>query len=303
MKLSSLLNSSLIEVSSKIRNRNEAVEILTEKIIKEYGSKLTKDEIIDSINERETLGNTLLPEGIAIPHGRITHLEDVIVAIFLPKTPVIEDGREMKIMFLLLTSKSSSSLYLNTLAAIAKLTENDELFKKITNAESANEIISLINFSGITIKKELRVSDIMDSSITSVSPETTLREVVDLFSLKDLNYVPVIDKSGKFVGEVNLNDIIGVGLPDYISMIGNLSFLSTLEPFEDVLKNEDNILVKKIMKKSVLEVKLDTSIVELAFKLTKAKKRHAPVVEDGSLKGIVSLTDILNKILRAKLWI
>jgi CBS domain-containing protein len=153
------------------------------------------------------------------------------------------------------------------------------------------------------IKKELIISDIMDDGIVSVTPETSLKDLIDLFSSKNLSYAPVIDSKGVFKGEVNLHDIIGAGLPEYINMIGNLGFLSTLEPFEDVLKKEDQIKVADIMKKPVLEVKPDTSIIELAFLLMKHKKRHAPVIDKGELLGIVSLTDILNKVLRAKLWI
>ena len=227
----------------------------------------------------------------------------MIVAVFLPTKPIIENGVEMKIMFLLLTSKHSSNLYLNTLSAIAKLSADTKFFNRLTKAETPNEIISIITSSEIMIKKELRVSDIMDNDIVSVTPDTTLKDLIDLFSRKNLCYVPVIDDKGVFKGEINIHDIIGAGLPEYISMIGNLGFLSTLEPFEEVLKNEERIKVSEIMKEPVLEVRPETSIVELAFLLMKMKKRHAPVIHRGELIGIVSLTDILNKVLRAKLWI
>ena len=299
MKLSSLLDSRLIEINDQTDSIEKAVEILTEKICRNLNFRISQDEIINSVKERELIRETLLPEGIAIPHCRIDKFEDIAIAIFLPKRKIVENGKTVKIIFLIITSKESSTIYLNTLSSIAKLSINKKLWDRLIGAQSPSEIISLLDESGIMIKKELNVSDIMNRCIISVTPETTIKELVDVFSINHISYIPVIDSENELVGEVEINDVIGYGIPDYINMVGSLKFLSTLEPFEEMLKNEEKILVKNIMRKPTLEIKTETSIVELAFRLIKMKKCYSPVIKNGRITGIVGLEDIVNKVLRA----
>jgi len=299
MKLSSLLDSRLIEINDKIDSVEKALAVLIGKICKNLNFKISPHKIIDSVKERELIRDTLLPDGIAIPHCRIDGFEDIAIAIFLPKRKIVENGITVKIIFLIITSRESSNIYLNTLSSIAKLSNDKKIFNKLVEAQSPSEIISLLDESDIMIKKELNVSDIMNRCMISVTPETTMKELVDVLSINHISYIPVIDSENELVGEVEITDVISSGIPDYINMLGSLKFLATLEPFEEMLKNEEKILVKNIMRKPALEIKTETSIVELAFRLIKMKKCYSPVIENGRITGIVGLEDIVNKVLRA----
>lgn len=81
-------------------------------------------------------------------------------------------------------------------------------------------------------------------------------------------------------------------------MVGNLKFLNTFEPLEELLKNEENLKIKQIMRKPSLQFSDDTSIIEAVLELTQNKRRHIPVVKDKKVIGIISIMDILNKVLR-----
>jgi len=299
MKLASLLNEELIEITETISSKAGALEFLIEKIHKNYKHSTTKEAIKKAVSERELLGNTLVENGIAIPHARLENFEDLIVAVLILKKPIVEDNREIKMIFLILTSKASSQIYLNTLAAVARVSKEEPLYNKVYNSKNASEFISAILDADIRVKKELTVSDIMTTEVISASPDMTLKELVDIFSRHNLSYVPVINGNNNFIGEININDIIRLGIPNYATMVGNLSFLSSFEPFEEMLKNEDTIYVRDIMKKPNIEISPDASIIELAFKLSSSHKRHAAIVAEGNLIGIVSLVDLLNKVLRA----
>ena len=116
-------------------------------------------------------------------------------------------------------------------------------------------------------------------------------------SQKGLSYLPVVSNDGEFLGELNLNDVVN-SIPNYASMLGSLSFLKTFEPFDELLKNEDKIFVRDVMKQPMLEINPEASIIELAFKLSRSHKRHATVVSGGKVVGVVSLFDIVTKVLR-----
>jgi CBS domain-containing protein len=68
---------------------------------------------------------------------------------------------------------------------------------------------------------------------------------------------------------------------------------------EELLKNEGTILVRSIMKPPVRSIAPDSSVLAVAFEMTRSRKRHFPVVENGRIVGVVSSMDILSKVLRA----
>ena len=298
MKLSSLLNENLIEIRDSIGSKGEAIDLLVDKIFNSYKFKRSKEELIKAIYDREKLECTTFDNGIAIPHARLEEYSDLIIGVLLLKKAAVFDGKEVKMMILIMTSKTSSKIYLNTLAAFAKISMNKELFENLLNCSDSAEYTNLIKNSGISVKEELTVESIMNEKVITVSPQSTLAEVIDNFCIHDILYAPVVDNTGKFIGEINIKEIIKTGIPDYATQIGNLSFLSSFEPFEELLKNEDSIKIGDIMKKPVLQFEANASIIEVAFSLSKFNKRHAPVIKDDKIIGVVGLKDIMKKVLR-----
>jgi PTS system nitrogen regulatory IIA component len=116
---------------------------------------------------------------------------------------------------------------------------------------------------------------------------------------KRLRYVPVVEKSGRLVGEIGVLDIIAAGIPDYANRLEGLAFLSELEPMEILLKNEGTMRVSSIMKPPVAILEPDSSVVDVAFRMVRSKKRHFPVLSKDRIVGVVSSMDILAKLLRA----
>ncbi|HRZ78398.1 MAG TPA: PTS sugar transporter subunit IIA [bacterium] len=299
MKLSSLLNSDLIIFQDSLKNRNEAIDILAEMISKHLDREIKKEIIITAVEEREQLADTTLGNGICIPHARIADFQDIIIAAMVLETPLEEPDRKIKMIFLILTSKTSSNLYLQTLSSIAQIASDTELADRLLRSGNPDSFISVISDSGIKVKKEITVENIMNKCFISVKPETTVKEVIDIFVREKLTFVPVADKDGSFKGEVHLIDIIASGLPDYARMIGNMNFLSSIEPFEEMLRHEDSIPVKNIMKMPPHRIHPSTPVVELALRLTETCRKCITVEKDGKIEGVVSLSDILNKLLRA----
>lgn len=299
MKLSSLLNSDLIIFKDSLKNRKEAVDILAEMISKHLNGRIQQETIVNAVEEREQLADTALGNGICIPHARVKDFKDLLIAAMVLRSPISEPEREIRMVFLILTSKASSNLYLQTLSSIAQVTADAAFIEKLIKTDSPDHFISIISDSGILVKKEITVENIMNRSFISVKPETTVKEVIDIFVREKLTFVPVADTDGSFKGEVHLIDIIASGLPDYARMIGNMSFLSSIEPFEEMLRHEDSIPVENIMKMPLHKIHPSTPVVELALRLTETCRKCITVEKEGKIKGVVSLSDILNKLLRA----
>jgi CBS domain-containing protein len=180
-----------------------------------------------------------------------------------------------------------------------KISQDQGLFDNLCDSPSPQDFIGILKSTNIEVKKELTVQSVMSPSFPSLLPENTVKDAADLFYKNKTSYLPVIDTEGKFAGELTVLDLFRIGIPDYAAKIGNLNFLKSFEPFEELLKKEDILQVKEVMKKPSLFLSEETSIFETILRFTQSNRRHIPVVSGGRIVGIVSYMNILHKVLRA----
>ena len=208
----------------------------------------------------------------------------------------MDNDVEIKMVVLILTSKSSSKTYLQVLSSFIQISQNQDFYNKLCKSKNASEFVDLLE--NIMVKKDLTIEDIMTTSILQVSQDTILKEVIDIFYKNNISYLPVVDSNDNFIAEVTMIDVLKIGIPNYALMMNNLKFLTSFEPLEELLKTEDKIKVKDVMRKPDIVLDKDSSIIEAALKLTQKDRRHIPVVSKNKIVGIVSFMDILNKVIR-----
>lgn len=296
MKLTSLINHDLIKLGASVKSKEEVITLLVDEIYNKYNFKQSKEQIFNSVMEREKLGGTAFETGLSTPHGRLEYFNDIIIAICVPREPIIVESNKITMFVLLLTSKIGSKLYLQTLSTFAKISTKKELFNSLITSNNKSEFIDKI--SDVYVKKELLVEDIMSERILTLKQDNNLKELADLFYKHSISYAPIVDDDNNIIGEVTMNELLKVGIPNYALLIGNLNFVSSFEPFEELLKNEDKILIKDIMKKPSIKLTKGTSIVEAALELTQNGRRQLPVVEGNKIIGVLSYMDVLKKIIR-----
>ncbi|MBN2618208.1 MAG: CBS domain-containing protein [Spirochaetales bacterium] len=295
MKLGSLIDKNYILAGNDFNNVMEAIDEFIEIFEKKNILPVSPEDVKKVFAEREKLGSTILPGGISIPHGRIEGFNDLLIGLWIPPKPIQQGDEEIKVMFFVLTSKVGSQLYLPLLSAIAKRAQTQNFPNELIG-KSPNQIHEILN--EITLKKEVTVENIMTLQPITCKKNTTLAELADIFYHNGLSYIPVVDDNMTQIGEVTIKDLLSEGVPDYVKRLGNVSFLKTLSPFEELLKNEDKILVEKIMRKSSRSISKDASIIEAVSTITSKGYRHLPVLENGKIIGVISETDILQKVLR-----
>jgi predicted transcriptional regulator len=93
-------------------------------------------------------------------------------------------------------------------------------------------------------------------------------------------------------------DYMMAGLPEYTSLVSNLYFLKSLEPFERLMKEENSIEVHSVMKPIEITIAPDTSIFKAVYLMNKHKRSDIPVIEKGKVVGIVSIEDIFKKVIK-----
>lgn len=300
MKLSRLLEPELIKVNLQAASKSEAIIELLDLVIAKYPD-LEREEILNSVFEREEVENTSYGRGFSFPHARTGNVDRMYVAMGISKKGLGDDtldGEPLRIICLMLTPRNISKFYLQTLSAIATFARQPENRTSIFQAETAEEVVNLIAASGIELKKELTVKEIMTEEPFFVTPDTTLKEVANLLFKHRISGLPVVDSDENVVGFITNRDLIRAAMPDYKSLISNLALTYEAAPFENLLRQEDRITVKELMNTDVYSVEEDVSVVEVAAIMLFKDIRRVPVVRDNKLIGLVVISDIVSKIIR-----
>ncbi len=146
MELASLAKPQLIFSDFEARSRDGALRGLTERICRVLG--LTDpDVVLSALREREELGSTALGDGLAVPHGRIRGLRDIVLAVAVSRRGVdygAEDGRPVRVFFVLLSPQESAGRHLKALAAVSEWWIDHGGRKRLLKARKPQEIYELL---------------------------------------------------------------------------------------------------------------------------------------------------------------
>jgi CBS domain-containing protein len=296
MKLHNLLSEPLILLDRPAKSKEEAVQTLVKAIRSRYPFPLRAEDLSKAVLDRETLGGTSFPTGIAVPHARVSFLDDLVVAVLRPSEPIPDPVAPIRLVVLMLTSQNKPAVYLNSLSSILKFSQS-ESFGTALQTTSAKEFIELVAKQDYDLVKVVTVEDLLTNPPTVVKPDDTIASLIDLFHHRNLSYAPVVD-DGQLVGEISLGDVLKAGFPDFTHDVGSLKFLKTFEPLDNLLKKEDELLVRDLMKPVVFGCDPSASVVELCFEFLRKGRRHCPVVRGRELVGVLSVMDILTKVIR-----
>ena len=118
--------------------------------------------------------------------------------------------------------------------------------------------------------------DTMITPVISLSENASVLNAVKLMAENDIGCIVVTNSNGQVCGILSERDVI--------SVLGAKGFI-------------ENLKVKDIMSRNVYCMREENTIVEALRAMLGRKIKHLPVVDNRStLKGIVSLRDVANKV-------
>lgn len=300
MRLAAMLDPALVVPDLKSESKTGAISELMDVVIRKFPS-IDRAGVLSSIAEREEIETTSFGRCFAFPHARTDLVKEMLVALGVSKRGIkapSPDGRPLHVICLLLTPRNIAQLYLQTLSGLASLARDESNLPKILAAPSAEAVIRIIWETGLTIRKQLTVRDLMHRDVVTVSPDDSLKDVANKLYRYKVSGMPVVNAEGHPVGMISERHLIKAALPDYEALIQNLSLSPDAEPFDDLLRREDEIKVKDIMTTRLYTTTEDTPIVEVAAQMLFRNIRRLPVVHDGKLIGMILRRDIVSKVIR-----
>jgi PTS system nitrogen regulatory IIA component len=109
---------------------------------------LDPDRMILALLEREKLGSTGIGDGIAIPHGKLAGLDEMLISFGISRSGVdfeALDGKPVYLFFLLMAPEDSTGQHLKVLAKISRMLKDEKFRHRLMEASKREEIYRIIN--------------------------------------------------------------------------------------------------------------------------------------------------------------
>ncbi|MCB5258799.1 MAG: CBS domain-containing protein [Candidatus Cloacimonadaceae bacterium] len=301
MLLADFLDPRTIVFEQRILTREQIYRDIIERISLFHKDILSNydDNLLKAILDREKEAPMVYPSGIAIPHIRLDGLADTLIGMTFLQTPLNYNGIKVNWIVMIFTDKTSSKIYLNIVAALLKISQDSEIMNQLRSFNDGIEVINYLRQCKITVGQELSVADLMVKNPVCIQSDDTLSKINSLMNEFNISLVPVVDENGNYVGEVDILNVLKVGMPDYLMMIDDITFLRSYEPLESLFEKEEIVKAGEIMQKNARVLSPTTSIVETVYYMIKENKRHFCIVEKGYLVGIITAMDIFRKVIKA----
>jgi PTS system nitrogen regulatory IIA component len=97
--------------------------------------------------ERERLGSTGIGDGIAIPHGKLANLDELLLSFGRSVSGVdfdSLDGKPAHLFFLVVAPENSAGTHLKALARISRLLKSNVVRRELMEAKDAGGIYRII---------------------------------------------------------------------------------------------------------------------------------------------------------------
>lgn len=146
MKICQYLDPELIIPDLQARNKEGVLTELAARIAA-HVSGLKAAEVLRVLLERERLGSTGIGEGFAIPHGKMRHLDRMVIAFGRSPQGVSfdsMDGKEAYYFFVLMAPEDSAGLHLKALAKISRFLKNSAFKESLSRASDRDALLKVI---------------------------------------------------------------------------------------------------------------------------------------------------------------
>ena len=142
------------------------------------------------------------------------------------------------------------------------------------------------------------VADIMTANPTTVSPQTSLQEAIQILAEKKISGLPVVDENEQLVGVISETDLTwqatGVDAPPYVMFLDSVIYLQNPLKHNEEVHKALGQTVKEVMSDRPTTVKGSQLVREAAKIMHDKKVRRLPVVDDNSkLVGIITQGDVI----------
>src|SRR6184192_595970 len=145
MKIAEFLREDLILPELQATDKAGVLRELCAPLARAHGFEAGR--LTEVLLEREKLGSTGVGEGVAIPHGKLPGVPNLLAAFGRSKRGVdfaAIDGKPTYLFFVLFAPENSAGIHLKALARISRLFKSSSFRESIGRGITAAEILQLV---------------------------------------------------------------------------------------------------------------------------------------------------------------
>ncbi len=142
MKIVELIQRETVVPHLKGRTKPQILAELAANLVAQRGD-LDKETVTRVLLEREELASTAIGEGVAIPHGKLSTINEIIACLGRVKGGVdfdAMDGQPTYLFFVLIAPENSTGAHLKALARISRLFKDPAFRERLLAAPDAESM-------------------------------------------------------------------------------------------------------------------------------------------------------------------
>lgn len=146
MRITEFLKLDAVVPTLQGRNKAEIILELANALAK-VAPSVTPERIHEVLIEREKIGSTGMEKGVAIPHGRVTELNELVACVGISHEGVdfgARDNKPSQFFFALIAPENSAGMHLKALSKVSRLFRSDSLRDALLAAPTAEALYALI---------------------------------------------------------------------------------------------------------------------------------------------------------------
>lgn len=157
MNLTTLIHSSAVCVQAHYVSRDEAIRQLTMRLVA-LGKITDGDAFLAEVYRRESQGPTALGEGLAVPHGKSSAVNEAAFAVATLSEPLEWEGVDGPenvelIVLLAIPPAEAGSTHIQVLTTLTSRLADDALRERVMSAETAEDLLDAL--SGVAQEDEV----------------------------------------------------------------------------------------------------------------------------------------------------
>jgi nitrogen PTS system EIIA component len=145
MDLADLIAPEAVYPSLKAKTKKQVLQELAQKAA--ALTRIDAREIFDTLLQREHLGSTGVGRGIAIPHGRLAPLTNIVSVFARLEEPIdfeALDNEPVDLIFLLLAPEHAGADHLKALARISRLLREPSTIERLRTSRDRAALYSVL---------------------------------------------------------------------------------------------------------------------------------------------------------------
>jgi CBS domain-containing protein len=143
----------------------------------------------------------------------------------------------------------------------------------------------------------LTAKEIMSTKVVSVTLETSLKELAEIFVSSRFSNMPVLDAAGKLVGVISETDLIEqqkpLHIPTVMALFDGVFYLDSEKRFRKEVDRVTAQTVGELCQRNPVTCGPDATVREIAGLMSQHKAHLIPVVEKGEMLGVVARLDLI----------